>query len=261
MQLGIDREPTMLRRPVAEPTVLTGRGFEAPALPALALDNRLVAVAIEMLLMLPLLRQSAWHPDPQALQSDLLARLRAFEAAAVARGGEASDIGPARYVLCAALDEAVLSTPWGGESVWAQKSLLNQLHQENWGGEKVFSILENIRRDPDRHFELIELIDHCLSLGFQGRYRLLDNGLVQLEDLRQSLGRTVTGRKRERPQKLGPTWSAEIRGGRMRGWVPLWVVAVAALAAGLATYTIFLAILTTRIDEVAATIRLIAPGG
>lgn len=94
----------MLRRPVAEPTVLTGPGFEAPALPALALDNRLVAVAIEMLLMLPLLRQSAWHPDPQALQSDLLARLRAFEAAAVARGGEASDIGPARYVLCAALD-------------------------------------------------------------------------------------------------------------------------------------------------------------
>jgi hypothetical protein len=36
---------------------------------------------------------------------------------------------------------------------------------------------------------------------------------------------------------------------------------VAALAAGLATYTIFRAILTTRIDEVAATIRLIAPGG
>ena len=261
VQLGIDREPTVLRRPVAEPTVLTGPGFEAPALPPLPLDNRLVAVAIEMLLMLPLLRQSAWHPDPQALQSDLLARLRAFEAAALARGGEASDIGPARYVLCAALDEAVLSTPWGGESVWAQKSLLNQLHQENWGGEKVFSILENIRRDPDRHFELIELIDHCLSLGFQGRYRLLDNGLVQLEDLRQSLGRTVTGRKRERPQKLGPIWSAEIRGGRMRGWVPLWVVAMAALAAGLAAYTIFLAVITTRIDEVASTIRLIAPGG
>jgi type VI secretion system protein ImpK len=97
-------------------------------------------------------------------------------------------------------------------------------------------------------------------LGFQGRYRLLDNGLVQLEDLRQSLGRTVTGRKRERPQKLGPIWSAEIRGGRIRGWVPLWVVALAALAAGLVAYTIFLAVITTRIDEVVATIRLIAPG-
>ena len=259
---GIDREPTVLRRPVAEPTVLTAAGFELPsAVPALPLENRLAAVAIEMLLMLPRLRQSAWHPDPSALQADLLARLRAFEAAALARGCEANDVGPARYVLCAALDEAVLSTPWGAESVWVQKSLLNQLHQENWGGEKVFAILENIRRDPDRHFELIELIDHCLSLGFQGRFRLLDNGLVQLEDLRQNLGRTITGRKRERPQTLGPAWTAEIRGRRMRGWVPLWVVAVAALACALVAYTIFLTNSVTRIDEVTSAIRVIAPAG
>ena len=268
MQLGIDREPTVLRSAVAEPRGPAGPGFELPALPPLPLDNRLVAVAIEMLLMLPLLRQSAWHPDPQALQSDLLARLRAFEGAALARGGEANDIGPARYVLCAALDEAVLSTPWGGESVWAQKSLLNQLHQENWGGEKVFSILENIRRDPDRHFELIELIDHCLALGFQGRFRLMGNGVTQLEELRRLLRRTLAGRgaaarlaTADTGQNLGPDWSPARLSRGLPGWLPLWVVLVAALGGGLLAYSRFLTANDTRLDEVVQTIRAIAPAG
>ena len=54
----------------------------------------------------------------------------------------------ARYVLCAALDEAVLSTPWGAQSEWAQHPLLVALHREAWGGEKFFEMLDRISADP-----------------------------------------------------------------------------------------------------------------
>ena len=42
------------------------------------------------------------------------------------------------------LDEAVLSTPWGGQSEWAQHPLLVALHREAWGGEKFFEMLDRI---------------------------------------------------------------------------------------------------------------------
>jgi type VI secretion system protein ImpK len=273
--------PTAPNAPMAEPTVLNPQGgqpmpndsprAERPAPPNMSLENRLVAAAIDMLLMLTALRQSASHPNPHALQADLLARLRRFEAVALARGCAAGDIGHARYVLCAALDEAVLSTPWGAGSVWVQKSLLSQLHQENWGGERVFAILERSCRDPERHAELIELIDHCLALGFQGRFRLVGNGVTQLEELRRLLRRTLAGRgpsarmpmasNRQPPQRLGPDWSPAILSRGLPGWLPLWVVIVAALGGGLLAYSLFLTANDTRIDEVLQSIRAIAPAG
>ena len=72
--------------------------------------------------------------------------------------------------LCSALDEAVLSTPWGGQSEWGGQSLLVTLHRETWGGEKFFDMLQNICADPARHIDLMELQYVCLALGFGGKY-------------------------------------------------------------------------------------------
>jgi len=46
------------------------------------------------------------------------------------------------YVLCSLLDETVLGTPWGSESVWAGQGLLIGFHNEAWGGEKFFLALK-----------------------------------------------------------------------------------------------------------------------
>ena len=78
----------------------------------------------------------------------------------------------ARYALCAALDEAVLSTPWGAQSEWAQQPLLVALHREAWGGEKFFEMLDRISQDPARHIDLMELQYLCLAFGFAGKYQV-----------------------------------------------------------------------------------------
>ena len=85
------------------------------------------------------------NPDQAwALASDL----RRFEDRARRAGVINETVLAARYALCATLDEAVLATPWGAQSEWAQQTLLVALHREAWGGEKFFDMLERICADP-----------------------------------------------------------------------------------------------------------------
>ena len=51
-----------------------------------------------------------------------------------------------------------------------------QFHNETWGGEKVFQLLAKLAQDVPTHRHLLELIYIVLALGFEGRYRVVDNG-------------------------------------------------------------------------------------
>jgi type IV/VI secretion system ImpK/VasF family protein len=55
-------------------------------------------------------------------------------------------------------------------------SLTSRFHNEVTGGERFFTILEQMQQDPGRHAEVIELMYLCTSLGFEGRYRVLGRG-------------------------------------------------------------------------------------
>ncbi len=93
----------------------------------------------------------------------------------------------ARYCLCTALDEAAALTPWGSRGVWPGQGLLVTFHNETWGGEKFFQLLACLSQNPREQIVLLELINYCLQLGFEGRYRVLDNGRSQLETIKQRL--------------------------------------------------------------------------
>lgn len=45
-------------------------------------------------------------------------------------------------------------------------------HNEAWGGEKVFILLERLMREPKRYQDLLEFLYICFSLGFRGRYKV-----------------------------------------------------------------------------------------
>ncbi|MGC8015905.1 type IVB secretion system protein IcmH/DotU, partial [Salmonella enterica] len=75
----------------------------------------------------------------------------------------------ARYCLCTALDEAAALTPWGSRGVWSGSGLLVTFHNETWGGEKFFQLLARLSQNPREHIALLELINFCLLLGFEGR--------------------------------------------------------------------------------------------
>ena len=202
---------------------------DSAELPAHASLNPLVQAAAPLLSAAPRLRAMARHPNPSALRESLAESVRRFEASARAQGLPNDQVIAARYVLCTLLDEAASSTPWGGSGAWASQSLLVQFHNESWGGEKVFQLLTRLAENPAQHRNLLELVYVTLSLGFEGRYRVLDNGRAQLDDLRGRLAQMLRGLAGPVEKTLSLQWQGVATATqRLRDGVPLWVVAAAA---------------------------------
>ena len=191
--------------------------------------NPLVQAAAALLAAAPRLRAMPRHPNPQALRASLTESIKQFEQAARAQHLPNEQVVAARYVLCTLLDEAASSTPWGGAGAWGAQSLLVQFHNEGWGGEKVFQLLTRLAENPAQHRNLLELIYMALSLGFEGRYKVLDNGRAQLDSLRERLALMLRQLAGPAEKTLSTQWQGVQQAPqRLRDGIAPWVVAVAA---------------------------------
>ncbi|HMH88495.1 MAG TPA: type IVB secretion system protein IcmH/DotU [Steroidobacteraceae bacterium] len=205
--------------PSRQPAAAAVRDFSAAGL------NPLLQAASPLLILMGRLRTSLSNPDIAGLRRQALEQVREFEERARASGVATETVLAARYVLCSALDEAVLSTPWGGQSDWGGQSLLVTLHRETWGGEKFFDMLQKIAGDPARHIDLMELQYVCLTLGFSGKYGNVDRGHARLAEIQADLFRRI----REYRGVPAPEISLHWRGMQDRRnpvirYVPWWVV-------------------------------------
>ncbi|MDR7273021.1 type VI secretion system protein ImpK [Pelomonas saccharophila] len=205
-------------------------GKEAPmALEALttASMNPLVAAAMPLLSAAPRVRHSAQHPNPAGLKEALAEGIRSFEAKARAEGLPNEQVIAGRYILCTLLDESAASTPWGGSGAWASQSLLVQFHNESWGGEKVFALMAKLAENVPANRNLLELLYVCLAFGFEGRYRVVDNGRAQLDGVRARLAQMLRQGSNPDPA-LSPRWQgAEPGQSSLRQKVPVWAIAAA----------------------------------
>jgi type VI secretion system protein ImpK len=204
--------------------------------------NPLVRAASPLLLLAGQLRGTLSPPDVGGLRRHARDEMRRFEQRA--RGGSISAevVGAARYVLCATMDESVLSTPWGAQSEWAQHPLLVELHREAWGGEKFFEMLTKIWDDPERHIDLMELQYLCMALGFAGKYHALPQGHAQLADVQQTLFRKIRDYRGTPQPDLALKWrGVEDRRNPLIRYVPWWVVGAAVLAVLAVTFVVYYA--------------------
>jgi len=138
---------------------------------------------------------------------------------------------PAHYALCASLDDVVLATPWGNESSWAARSLVSTFHQQVRSGEGFFAVLKQLIQSPGTNLAVLELMYFCLSLGFQGQYRLSPRGPAELFRVREDLYSLIARQRGTRPTDLSPHWQGvDAPYKPRRGEIPLWVAATAGLA-------------------------------
>lgn len=225
--------------------------------------NPLVGAANPLLDLVVPLRVMATHPNIEGLRSQLVAAIKKFEADAKAAGCAQEAIAVARYSLCTFLDETISSTPWGGSGAWASRSLLVAFHNEAFGGEKFFVILQRLCQQPSVNLHVLELMYICLALGLEGRYRVLDGGRGQLELLRERLQQLIRKERGPADPALSLRWRGtnEKRPGLLR-LVPLWVIAAVAGIFLLAVHLGFSFLLNRQSDPVYAAlqrIRLVAP--
>lgn len=202
--------------------------------------NPLVGAAAPLLGLVAQLRQTASHADPDGLQEQVANQLKTFEGVAREQGIDGETVNRARYVLCAVVDEAALNTPWGSESSWGHHTLLSRFHNETWGGEKFFKLLDYLWQDPRGNQALLELMYVCLALGFRGRYSLDARGESELHTLQQRLYQTLRDIRGSHERELSPRWQgATNRSNPIVRYVPLWVVSTVALAIMILAYAGF----------------------
>jgi type VI secretion system protein ImpK len=222
--------------PAASPPGAPPSGYSEPV-PAAALGflgaglNPLVKAASPLLILAGQMRGTLAAPAVGDLRKHVLEEIRRFEERSAAAGVASEVTRAARYALCASLDEAVLSTPWGAQSDWAQQTLLVVLHREAWGGEKFFEMLDRISQDPERHIDLMELQYLCLALGFSGKYQVVDRGHTRLAEVQQDLYRKIRAQRGTPPADLSLRWRGlQDRRNPLIRYVPWWVISAAALA-------------------------------
>ena len=216
-----------------------------------AAKNPLIRAAATAFALVRRLRNSARHDNVDVLRDSVLAMVKEFEAKARNLGATTETSYAARYALCALIDETVLATPWGSQSSWTTESLLGTLHNETRGGAKFFQILERMSENPGRNIDLLEFLYLCLSLGFQGKYAVMDRGSAQLEAITQELYRTIRNQRGESERELSPHWRGVVdRRPVVARYIPLWTVPVGVCALAMALYLGFSYSINSASDDV-----------
>jgi len=214
-------------------------------------QNQVVAAALLLISLASRLRQTAVYPAIDELRQRLVNEISSFENRLLQSRITPEQTRMASYTLCAFLDETILNTPWGAQSTWGQQSLLISFHKEAWGGEKFFDIVALLVKQPAQNLALIELTYLFMSMGFEGKFRVLNNSSNALEKYRTELYQLIQRVKGDYERELSPRWQGlkDVRNALVR-YVPLWVVA-AVLGVGLIlAYTGFILVLNSRSDQV-----------
>lgn len=131
----------------------------------------------------------------------------------------------AHYVVCATIDDVVLSKRWGVRAGWARSGLVSTFHMDVTGGDRVFDLLDHFQQSPGTNKDLLLLIYLCLSLAFEGRTRVSPRGSLELGRIRDSLYKTLLGQYGVFERELSPHWRGVVaRHKPLRTAVALWTV-------------------------------------
>jgi type VI secretion system protein ImpK len=183
-----------------------------------------------------------------------------FERNAVESGCDPHEAQVGKYVLCGTADDIVQNLPGSDRGVWEQYSMVARFFQQRNSGVGFFMEAEKAMQAPGQRFQLLELMLTCLSLGFEGQYRTMPNGSVELARIRAAIYETLRRVKGRPDEDVSVNWTAVPMGGRRKfGGVPIWAVAALALAAIVGAYAGLSTLLARDGGVVARTLNLMHP--
>ncbi|MDD1607155.1 MAG: type IVB secretion system protein IcmH/DotU [Methylococcaceae bacterium] len=224
-------------------------------------NNPLTSSAQSLLLMVVQLRNTRSHPDIAGLRQSVINEIKLFETKINQQGVSAEQHQAARYALCALFDETVLNTTWGCNSLWGTQSLLITFHKEAWGGEKFFLILKHCLQQAQAQLPLLELLYFCLCLGFEGKYRIQDNGRSQLEEIRENCYRVIQQHRGNTEKDLSIHWQGiDDDQHILIESMPLWRIAVISAVLLVLIFLGFWFVINTKADPLMAKLQGINKG-
>lgn len=199
--------------------------------------NALEHAASRLLPLIITIKNTTNHTNPSELRDKLIRELEEFKSRARTILKDQKQVTQASYVMCTALDEAVMNTPWGHDANWSQTNLLSTFHNEVGGGERFFALLKTLSKNPKENLDLLELMYVCLSLGYEGSYRIARNGQETLAKVRTWLHDIIRTHREQPNTALSEHWQgSNHKQSKLPKMTPLWVGAAACLAIASAVY-------------------------
>jgi type VI secretion system protein ImpK len=107
------------------------------------------------------------QPQFEQVKKDILTLLQQSESRCKNGGVSMEEYDQARFMVCAWIDETILSSGWDKKQQWLKELLQRTFYNTTDAGEEVFERLNALgfqQRDVREVYYL------CLSLGFKGRF-------------------------------------------------------------------------------------------
>ncbi|WP_434779544.1 type VI secretion system protein TssL, long form [Neisseria sp. Ec49-e6-T10] len=193
------------------------------------IENPLLEAVNPLLDLILIMKDTISLASLDTLLEQLSDEIRQFETKAESLGVNHEAVKNAEYCICTVADEFAARAGWADES-WAARSLLVTFHNETWGGEKFFQLLDKLKQDPKRNIDLLELMYFCLSFGYMGKFQVLPNGTFEIERIKRDLNQIILEQRGPSDNVLSTHWRgvySPLKAGRKV--IPFWVLAVFAI--------------------------------
>ena len=193
--------------------------------------NPILDCAMPLLILLANVRIAKSLPQVAPLMSTVAQSIEAIEAALHGRNILEAQVRAAKYALCATADDIVQNLPSSDRLIWTQYSMLSRFFQVRDSGIGFFDELAKLKQNPQLNHNVLGLMHACMSLGFEGKYRMT-GGDIAHQEIRRDIYQTLRSRETRAPEDISPHWRGQnIAAAYVRRAIPLW--AIVACAAGL----------------------------
>lgn len=169
------------------------------------------------------LKQLKDYGDPAELRRQIGHLFAAAEAKGRRLEFDKADVEEGKYALVAFLDEVILNSEWLHKEEWSSQPLQLEYFGTHLAGEEFFTRLDKLTKEETARPEIIEVYYLCLTLGFEGKYRVL--GRDRLRTLITDVHARLAQMHESSAQGLSPNWKRPAEtlgalGGRFPSWAP-----------------------------------------
>ncbi|RUW21331.1 type VI secretion system protein TssL [Mesorhizobium sp. M4B.F.Ca.ET.215.01.1.1] len=222
--------------------------------------NPILAAAAPLLLLFGQLRLIPVERHAEPLAGHIAEAIEKFDRTLQKSGIAEEDARIAKFALCETADDLVGNLPWPEGDGWAGHAMLSRFFHIKSAGAGFYEALNKLLAAPEAHYDLLELMHACLSLGFEGQYRGLARQGDNLERIRRDVFDTLRYFQPPASQDISPRWQgmAAVMA-QPSARLPLWAVAAAAATLVTAAFFVLRVLITDEGDATAGELLALNP--
>ena len=247
--------------PMQGPKIPLQQALQVKGLGKGASTNPILAAAAPLLILLGRLRTGLVEMQAAPLMDHVTREIDQFERNLLSAGVNPHEAAVSKYIISGTADDIVQNLPGADRGDWLQYSMVARFFGKRDSGVGFFQETEKAMQAPGQYYNLLGLILTCLNLGFEGQYRTMPNGGVELSRIRHAIYETLR-RVTPRPDEdISVTWAPVVQGkGRRFAAVSVPAILGGAAILLLGTYALLSTLINRDGAEAAEALRALHPG-